>query len=309
MFPVADRRGFLRLLLGSAIVGPLASRGVAQTGETPAVAPLSTSARLLTIGRRNVVVVKGPDGLLLVNGGPADHADALLAALASGTGHARIEMLFNTDWHPDHSGLNDAAGRAGAQIIAHEHTRQYQANELFVDWENRTYKPLGAKALPNRPFHSKGSITFGAERVEYGHLGQAHTDGDIYVWFRDANVLVAGDVMTVGTYPIADYTTGGWLGGLANATKTLLDLTNDETKVVPGHGPVQTRADLQAQHQMLVAMRDRLAKMMRQGLGSAEMLASGVTKEFDARWGDPTLFVTTSYRGLWLHVRELGGIV
>jgi hypothetical protein len=120
---------------------------------------------------------------------------------------------------------------------------------------------------------------------------------------------MTGDVMSVGRYPIADYTTGGWLGGLVTATKTLLDVTNADTRIVPGTGPVQTRADLQAQFDMLSAMRERFPKMMRQGMGAEDMLKAAATKEFDTKWGDPTLFVNTCYRGLWLHVRELGGIV
>jgi glyoxylase-like metal-dependent hydrolase (beta-lactamase superfamily II) len=265
--------------------------------------------RLLTGAGGNVVVLNGGESLLLVNGGAAEHSARLLSALAEGTGGKRVEILFNTDWHPGHSGSNETLGKSGTRIIAHQHTRQYLGAELFVDWENRTYVPVPAKALPTETFSTTGTMTFGGERVEYGHLGQAHTDGDIYVFFPDSNVLVAGDVLSVGKYPIADYTTGGWLGGLANATKTLVDLSNDDTQVIPAAGPVQTRADLRAQQEMLAAMRDRLAKMMRQGLGAREMLAAGVTKEFDAKWGDPELFLSTSYRGLWLHVRELGGIV
>jgi glyoxylase-like metal-dependent hydrolase (beta-lactamase superfamily II) len=129
------------------------------------------------------------------------------------------------------------------------------------------------------------------------------------VFFRDANVLVVGDMMTVGKYPIADYTSGGWLGGLVTATKTLLDLTNAETRIVPGDGPVQRRADLQAQYDMLSASREAFVKMMRQGMSADDMLAAGATKAFDARWGNPELFVKTSYRSLWLHVREVGGII
>jgi hypothetical protein len=94
-----------------------------------------------------------------------------------------------------------------------------------------------------------------------------------------------------------------------NATKKLLELANEETRVVPGHGPVQTRADLQAQHDMLATLRDRMHKLMRQGMGAEDMLASGITREFDAKWGDPALFLSTSYRGMWLHIRELGGVV
>ena len=162
--------------------------------------------------------------------------------------------------------------------------------------EKRTYKAKPPGARPTKTFYTKGSMTVGGERLEYGHLGQAHTDGDIYVFLPASNVLVAGDVLSVGTYPIADYTTGGWLGGMVTATKTLIDMSNAETRVIPGTGPVQTRADLQAQHDMLNTMRDRLAKMMRQGMGASDMLAAGATKDFDERWGDPKLFVSVTYR-------------
>jgi glyoxylase-like metal-dependent hydrolase (beta-lactamase superfamily II) len=308
-----SRRDFVQAILSAA--GGLAlapGRGVAaaQLPRQPGVVPLAPNLRLVSGFGGNVVVMKGSDGLLMVNGGAAPHSTHLLRSIGEATGVGqRVQVLFNTDWHPDHTASNEILGAAGTRIIAHEHTKQYLGAELFVDWQNLTYKPLTAKGLPTQTFYTKGSMTFGDERIEYGHLGQAHTDGDIYVFFPDSNVLVAGDVLAVGKYPIADYTTGGWLGGLAAATKTLLDLTNAETRVVPGHGPVQTRADVQAQHEMLLAVRDKLTKMMRQGLGSKDMLAAGVTREFDTTWGDPELFVSTSYRGLWLHVRELGGIV
>jgi glyoxylase-like metal-dependent hydrolase (beta-lactamase superfamily II) len=310
MFRPVTRRDVLRvsLQLGAGLMVGGRTAG-AQSHGPLGVTPLGPAMRLVTGAGGNVIVLAGPESLLLVNGGAPEHSAALLDGIAAGTGSRRIEVLFNTDWHPHHTGSNETLGRSGARIIAHLHTRQYLGEELFVDWENRTYKPLPTKALPGETFSTTGKLTFAGERVEYGHLGQAHTDGDIFVFFRDSNVLAVGDVLSVGRYPIADYTTGGWLGGLANATKALVDLADDETRVVASSGQVQSRADLRAQHEMLAAMRDRLAKMMRQGLGAREMLAAGVTKEFDATWGDPELFLSTSYRGLWLHVRELGGIV
>src|SRR5262245_46213061 len=271
--------------------------------------PLSESVRVISGAGGNVLIVTAADGLVMINGGSPERSPELLKTVSDQSRGTRVVTLFNTDWHPDHTGSNDALGKNGTQIVAHENTKQYLANELFVEWEKRTYKARAPQALPTKTFLTTGSMTAGAERLQYGHLGQAHTDGDIYVFLPGSNVLMAGDVFTVGKYPIADYTTGGWLGGMVTATKTLLDLTNANTRIVPGTGPVQTRADLQAQYDMLSAMRERFAKMMRQGMGREDMLAAGATKEFDAKWGDPTLFVTTSYRGLWLHVRELGGIV
>jgi cyclase len=317
MFPVSGRRDFLQILLGGAAGLSLSStvfgqqsRGQVERPHTP-LTPTRLSDNLILISGAggNVLVVSGPDGLVMVNGGLPERSVELLDMVAKQSGGKRVQMLFNTDWHLEHTGSNEALGKAGTQIIAHEHTKQYLGAELFVDWQNRTYKPRPTQALPTHTFYTSEKMTFGSEPIECGHLGQAHTDGDISVFFPGSNVLMAGDVLSVGTYPIADYTTGGWLGGLVNATKTLIDLTNAETRVVPGAGPVQTRADLQAQHDMLVAMRDRLGKMMRQGMGPQDMIASGVTKEFDTKWGNPHLFVSTTYRGMWLHVRELGGVV
>ena len=315
MFPAPRRRDVIQMMLAGAAGIALPRQLIAQQREAPlhhtplTASPLSESVALVSGGGGNVLAIDGPDGLVMINGGAPDRSSELLKTIADRFGGKRVVTLFNTDWHPDHTGSNDTLGKGGTQIVAHENTKQYLANELFVEWEKRTYKARASQALPTKTFFTTGNMTVGAEKVQYGHLGQAHTDGDIYVFLPASNVLMTGDVFTVGKYPIADYTTGGWLGGMVTATKTMLDLTNANTRIVPGTGPVQTRADLQAQFDMLSAMRERFAKMMRQGMGREDMLATGATKEFDAKWGDPALFVTTSYRGLWLHVRELGGIV
>ena len=308
-----SRRDLLKLLLAVGAGGSIPARLLAQSERATALAlgvtPLPEPLRLVSGAGGNVVVLRGASSVLMVNGGTYANAGPLLAFIAAGTGGKHVETLFNSDWHPEHTGSNAAVAAAGGEVHAHEFTRQYLAIDRYVDWQNRKYTALPANALPAKTFVRPGELMFGGQTVQYGPLGQAHTDGDIYVFFRDANVLVVGDVMTVGSYPIADYTSGGWLGGLVTATRTLLELSNSQTRIVPGSGPVQTRADLQAQHDMLAASREAFVKMMRQGMSADEMLAAGATTAFDARWGNPQLFVKTSYRSLWLHVRELGGIV
>jgi|SRR5688500_17995596 cyclase len=325
MWRESTRRGFCRLLLAGAAGAAAAPRVLAQTlprttlptfpvaGASPAleVNRLSDSLMVVSGAGGNVTLALGPDSALLVNCGNAAASAALLAKVAELAGGKPVRTLFNTDWHVEHTGANDALGKAGATVIAHEFTRQYLGSEMRLDWQGgKTYKPRAPQALPNKTFFTTGSLMLGDEKVDYGHLGQAHTDGDIYVFFRNANVLVAGDVLSVGQYPIADYNSGGWLGGIGIANKSLLDLTKPDTRFVPGVGAVQPRAALQAHHDMVQAMRDRMHKMMRQGMGASDMLAAGITKDFDAAWGGSSeLFVKTSYRGMWLHVRELGGIV
>ena len=316
MCPEPNRRDFLGILVGAAALWP-SSPAFGQQSSSPLRQPqspiaanrLSENVVELTGAGGNVVVVTGSDGVLMVNGGGRERSEDLLKAVAEHAGGRRVQTLFNTDWHPGHTGSNETLAKAGAKIIAHEYTKQYLGAEIFVDWQNRTYKPLPPQALPNQSFYTSGKMTIGTERIEYGHLGQAHTDGAIFVFLPVSNVLVAGDALSVGKYPIADYATGGWLGGLIAANKTLLGMANADTRVVPGSGPLQTRADLQAQLDMLAAMMERFVKLMKQGMGPEDILAAAPTKEFDAKWGNPDLFVTTAYRSMWLHVRELGGIV
>lgn len=274
------RREFLQTLSAGAVALLGLRRLAAETGpRTDLGGGLSV---LHAAG--NIVTVESPDGWLAINGSTAPSPRL-------------VRILINTDWHPQQTGFNVEARKSGATIVAHEYTKQYLHRAKLRD------------GLPTKTFYTSETIRFGGHTIECASLGQAHTDGDISVLFTEQNVLVAGDMLTVGAYPIADVASGGWLGGMVTATKTLLDLTNEQTRVIPGAGPVQTRAALEAQHRMLSAVRERFVKMMRQGMSADDMLAGGITKEFDAQWGDPREFIQTAYKGMWLHVRELGGIV
>jgi glyoxylase-like metal-dependent hydrolase (beta-lactamase superfamily II) len=237
-------------------------------------------------------------------------SSADLIKLATDQGSAkRIQALFNTDWHLENTGSNDALGKAGTRIFAHENTRLWMNTEIVVQWQKKTYPPRSREALPNQTFYTNGKIMFGTEEVQYGYLGQAHTDGDIYIFFPGPNILVTGDAFTVGSYPILDWSTGGWIGGLSDASKTLAGLADAKTRIIPGKGPIQTKADLQAQADMTATMRTRFFEMMKKGMSASAMLASAPTKEFDAKWGNPEQFIANAYPGLWNHVREIGGIL
>jgi glyoxylase-like metal-dependent hydrolase (beta-lactamase superfamily II) len=326
MWKESPRRDFCRLLLAGAAGAALPRAAWAQTRQTTrttlptnpgpvaavsiAVDKLTDNLMVISGAGGNVTLALGPDSALLVNSGSATQSAALVAKVAELAGGKPVKTLFNTDWHADHTGGNDAFAKAGASIVAHEFTKQYLGSEMRLDWQGgATYKPRAPIALPKQVFYSTGSATLGDEKLEYGHLGQAHTDGDIYVFFRNANVMVAGDVLSVGKYPLADYNSGGWLGGMATANKTLLDMTKPDTRYVPGFGAVQPRAGMQAHADMLKEVRDRMHQAMRKGMGAEDMLASGLTKDLDAAWGSPEQFLSVSYRGMWLHIRELGGVV
>jgi|SoiMethySBSTD1v2_1073268.scaffolds.fasta_scaffold211054_2 glyoxylase-like metal-dependent hydrolase (beta-lactamase superfamily II) len=314
MLHVTKRREFIRqVVTGCAGLSMthLMSRNTFgfQTGNVLAAIPLTDDIALVTGAGANVVVVTSPDGVLLVNGGPPNSSRELLEFVRTHSAGKNVQAVFNTDWHLENTGSNESLGNLGAKIIAHENTKLWLGTDILVEWENRTYPARPKNALPNQTFYTTGKMTFGKHEIRYGHLGQAHTDGDIYVFFPAENILITGDVFRVGAYPIPDYCTNGWLGGLANATKALVGLTDAKTRVVPGSGPVQTRAELESQFEMCNTLKNRIAQLMKEGKGANEIIAAAPTKEFDAKWGNPKVFMSVVYRGLWSHVRELGGIV
>jgi cyclase len=268
--------------------------------------PLADQLTLISGGGGNVTLFDSPDGVLLVDGGSPEFSSRVLKTVRKLSGTSRVHTLFNTHWHWDQTGSNAALGKAGTRIIAHENTRLWLGTDVDSKWEQRIYKRLEPKARPNETFYTTGNVVFGGEHIEYGYLPQSHTDGDIYVFFRNANVLVAGDVVSASGYPIIDYCTGGWIGGMENATKALLSLGDDATKIVPGKGPVQRRADVQAEHEMLARMKQRLAELLAQGMSVEDMIAARPTREFDAKWGDPSLFIANAWHGLVHRARELG---
>ncbi|HTC87016.1 MAG TPA: MBL fold metallo-hydrolase [Bryobacteraceae bacterium] len=304
----SHRRGFLRNLVAGAAGVTLAHRAVAATPLE--VTKLTDTFLQITGAGGNVLAVLGPDSVLLVNGGSAERSQELLQLVSERSGNKPVRVLFNTCWHPLHTGSNEALGKAGAKIIAHENTKLWLGTEIDVGWQKRTYEPHPKQSLPNQTFYTGvQKMMFGQEPIEYGYMMQAHTDGDIYVYFPGPNILAAGDVVASGSYPIVDYSTGGWLGGMLDGQKALLKVTNADTRIVPGNGPLLTHSDLEAENQMLATLKDQIVKLMKQGMGPKEIIAAAPTKDFDAKWGNPDLFIELSYRGLWGHVRELGGIV
>jgi glyoxylase-like metal-dependent hydrolase (beta-lactamase superfamily II) len=306
-----DRRSFLKAAVAGAAGVSLSLRALARSEPEPiVVVPLSGNIVQITGAGGNVVAVTGPDGVLLVDSGVEERSKDLLKAVGKLPGGQHIHTLINTHWHWDHTGGNERLGKDKVKIIAHENTKLWLGADFYCDWQdNRHYTPRPKVALPTETFYTSGQMTANGQDIVYGYLPRAHTDSDIYVFFPKANVLVAGGLVSVGAYPVLDYTTGGWIGGIDDASKALVGIANKDTRIVPGVGPVQTYADLQAQSEMLHTMHERLVDLMRKGIGTDDLAAHPPTEEFNAKWGDPQLFLANAYRGMWGHVRELGKIV
>jgi glyoxylase-like metal-dependent hydrolase (beta-lactamase superfamily II) len=262
-------------------------------------------------GEANVLAHTGAAGVLLVDGGSARAADAMMKAVASLPGSGPVHTLFNTHWHPEQTGLNERLGKAGTTIIAHENTRLWLASDVTWPWNGQRFKRLPKIAQPNKTFYTTGKLDSGKERREgvpvdspqYGYISDAaHTDGDLYVYFPQQNVLAVGDVVSNQGWPVVDWPTGGWIGGIVGGLQRLQTLANEETRIVPGRGPVLALKDLKAQSDMYGTIYDRLTQLLNKGRGPSEAVAAQPTKEFDAQMGNPDEFVRRAFESLWAYV-------
>jgi len=253
----------------------------------------------------NVLVRTASTGQVLVDSGAAAFTAAVLADLRGLPGGGRATTVFNTHWHKEQVGGNLAFGRAEATIIAHEKTRVHLATDYYLHDEDRYEKALPAEARPTVTFFT-GDQTLGDDkRIEYGHLLEAHTDGDIYVLFRDANVLAAGHAIAPVRDPALDWFGGGWLGGRVDAQEKLLKLTDAQTRIVPAYGPVVGRAELQAEFDMTRVLFDRMLDLIRKGMSAQDMLDAGLMKGLSRTFRDPIRFAYDAHKGYWAHHNQL----
>ena len=292
--------------------GSAATRAAAPAAgmaTAPTVVPVTDEFVMLTGAGGNILVRAAEAGLVLVDSGAPGSTDAVLAALNELPGAGRVGTLFNTHWHLDQVGGNAALGRAGAAIVAHEKTRARLATDYYMGTEDRYERAQPVEARPTESFISGGETLIDGERIEYGHLLQAHTDGDIYVYFRDANVLSAGDAVAPTGDPQLDWFGGGWLGGRVEALEKLLQMSDAETRIVPGRGPVVSRAEVQAEFEMCLVLFDRMLEMIRRGMSAQDMLDDGLLLGINRTFHDPYRFAYDAYKGFWAHHNTLGADV
>lgn len=299
-----DRRSILKAGFGLACVPVLG--GLAACSKPAARLPLEVLTErvgLITGAPGNVLVLSGSDGVLLVDSGSAELARSVQATLDG----ARVHTLFNTHYHADQSGGNALFGAEGAEIHAHVITRQWLSADYYVPTEDRWVPALPQAGRPTQSFRDRGELTAGAERVEYGYLLEAHTRGDSYVFLRDSNVLAVGDVASPLRDPALDWYAGGWLGGRVDAMDQLLALADEATRIVPAYGPVMTRAQLQAERDMMLQLYDRTTLLTTQGHSAQDMLEAGVMDEIGRKFEDPYRFLYDVAKSHWAHYTNFGG--
>lgn len=281
-----DRRELLKSAIAGLFLGAAPRKLRAQN--------LTEKLTIVDGGGSNVLAFSTGDGLVLVDSGAPKSGDKATAL-------KQVKTLFNTHYHIDQTGNNEVFAAAGAKIIAHERTREWMSTDYWVPAEDRYEKARPKAARPTETFFTTGSLKAGAEQIDYGYLTLAHTSGDIYVFFRTANVLAVGDVASPLRDPSLDYFTGAWIGGRVDAMDILLKLSNDQTRIVPAYGPVMTRAELKAERDMMEEVRARLFKTVREGDGPKDMLEAGVLKGLPRTWKNPEKFLYDAAKGLWAH--------
>jgi glyoxylase-like metal-dependent hydrolase (beta-lactamase superfamily II) len=314
-----SRRSILHAALGGAagLALPLAGCGRAPGSNVELmVSELADGVVLIAGAGGNVVAARGPDGILMIDGGRAEHADVLARAAADALGTRTVAALINTHWHPDQTGSNARLGRARTPIIAHENTRLWLTQTIERPWEDFAHEPAPPEALPTETFYDTFELALGAERASCGYMLQAHTDGDIWARLENANVLVAGGVASGAGWPEIDWWTGGWIGvggatlnanlvttsgGMVSGLARLVALADEDTQIVPAHGRVLRRADLESQVAMYGEIAQALRDMLFKGFGPEDVLAAAPTAAYDAEMGDSERFLTLAFQSLWGH--------
>jgi glyoxylase-like metal-dependent hydrolase (beta-lactamase superfamily II) len=313
----SERRNFLKTSLGgvAALAVPLLgglggcqqAPGRSPSGRAQALPTEKLSERVSVISGApgNVVVLSQADGVVLVDSGSAALAPAVRKTLDG----QRVRTLFNTHYHADQTGGNALFAKSGAEIHAHTITKQWLAADYYVPAEDRWIKAPPKEAVPRVTFRGPGEMTSGAERIEFGYLLEAHTRGDAYVFFRDSNVLAVGDVVSPLRDPALDWFAGGWLGGRSDAMDDLLELADDQTRIVPAYGPVMTRAQLQAERDMMAKLYELTAAATHKGRSAQDMLNDGLMNQVSRKFEDPSRFLYDVAKGLQAHYTNFGGNV
>ncbi len=281
---------------GSYLIATLMSVGgtlsLAQQAPTaPMPAPPDTKIETVNlapgiymlIGRGgNIGLTVGTDGAAIIDDQFADMVPKIRAAVAL-LAEKPVRFVINTHLHGDHTGGNDGFGAAGAVIIAHDNVRKRLGSDQVNPSTNEPIPARAREALPVVTFADSATLHFNDEDLEFMHLPNAHTETDIVVRFRKANIVHMGDLF-VGGFPFIDGNTGGTFDGLILAHEKVLASIDDSTKVIRGHGPIGNKAELQAFHDMLVVVRDRVAKLVKAGKTQQQVVEARPTKEFEEKY-------------------------
>ncbi len=287
-------------LAASLFASPLAAQAAYDTVK---VVPQKVADGLYVLfgAGGNIGLAVGSDATFLIDDQFAPLTPKITAAVAGITA-SPVKFLLNTHWHGDHTGGNEHLGQAGVLIFAHDNVRQRMSTPQFIARLKQNVPASPAIALPVVTFNDSTTFHLNGEDIVAFHVRNAHTDGDVMVHFRKANVVHTGDVFVRYGFPFIDASSGGTVLGTIAAVERLLAATNADTKFIPGHGPVSTRADVERYRTMLVTVRDRVAAAVKAGKAPEAYFATHPLADLDPEWGkgfiSGDVFVETLFREL-----------
>jgi glyoxylase-like metal-dependent hydrolase (beta-lactamase superfamily II) len=235
-------------------------------------------------GMGNSAILTGDDGVLLIDTKVADSVDKLLAKIAE-LSDKPVRFVIITHWHFDHVGGNEKVAQTGATIIAHENVRKRMSEEQDMKFFNAKIPPAPEIARPLVTFTKDMTFHLNGENVKVFHVEPGHTDGDAVIYFPNANVIHMGDLYFEGIYPYIGIYSGGSINSMIKVINQILPMIDGKTKVVPGHGPVSNKAQLQEYVAMLTAIRDNISQLLQEGKTMEEVVAAKPTQAFDEKWG------------------------
>ena len=240
----------------------------------------------------NILVSTGEDGVLLVDDQMPELKYKILRSLRK-IGGKSVDYIINTHWHFDHAEGNLAFGPDGAKIVAHENSRKMMLNPKPINLSFIVYpqQPFPLNAVPQITYQDTMKLHLNGDQIELYHFGHAHTTGDTAIYLRNSNVLHMGDVFNMTGPPFIDAGNGGSIDGIIHFCEEILKVVNDETVVVPGHGPISTTEDLQTYIDMLIVVRDRIQGQILEGKSLQEIIESDPTKEWRDKFGDGPFIV------------------
>tara|TARA_B100000676_G_scaffold312383_1_gene386311 strand:+ start:1643 stop:2596 length:954 start_codon:yes stop_codon:yes gene_type:complete len=247
----------------------------------------------------NIVVSVGDDGVLIVDDQFPQMMKKIKRAIRK-LGGKKVDMAITTHWHFDHAEGNLTLGPEGTWLVAQKNSRDMMADDHVIDLVGVSYlqKAYPESAWPDITYDTTMQLHMNGEQVDLMHFGAAHTTGDTAVWFRTSNAVHMGDVFNNSGYPFIDFGNGGSIDGVIAFCEGVLDAIEEDTVVIPGHGPLATYADMAAYVDMLKTIRARIVKLVQAGASLAEIQAAGVTREYDEKQGDPAMLVNRAYMSL-----------
>ena len=245
---------------------------------------LADNIYMITGQGGNIGLLTGAEGSFLVDDQFAPLTEKIVEVVKSVGGDAP-RFLINTHFHGDHTGGNENLGAAGTLIMSHHAVRERLVNGYNINEFGMKVPPAGKPSLPTVTYSENMHVYINGETIRIIHVPSAHTDGDSFVVFEDANIVHAGDIFFNGFFPFIDGTHGGSMRGVIAGADAMLALTDADSQIIPGHGPLGSREDLQAYRDMLATAYERLLALKNQGVSVEDAIAKAPLKDLEADWG------------------------